>query len=82
MVQPLWMASTSNLSCRIRILPHVSQIGGIRILSRSMMLCLTGSRRSREWISREEWIRVCRELGFVGEVYISDDPSVQMRLDR
>ena len=40
MLQPLLMPSTSKPSRRTRILPHESQLGGTRILSRLMTLCL------------------------------------------
>lgn len=68
MLQPLLIPSTSNPSRRTRILPHESQFGGTRTLSRSITLCLTVWRLRRDWIPRDEWIRVGRELGTESEV--------------
>lgn len=67
-LQPLLMPSTSKPSRRTRILPQESQLGGTRTLSLSMTLCFTVWRLRREWIPREEWIRVGRELGTEREV--------------
>lgn len=66
--QPLLMPSTSNPSRRTRILPQESQLGGTRILSRSMTLCLSVWRFKREEMEREVWMSVGRELGTEWEV--------------
>ena len=68
MLQPLLIPSMSKPSRRTRILPHESQFGGMRILSRSMTLCLRVCRLRREWIPREEWMRVGSEFGAESEV--------------
>ena len=66
--QPVLMASTSKPSRRTRILPHESQLGGTRILSRSMTLCLSGWRLRSDVMPRLEWIRLWRGEGTVGVV--------------
>jgi hypothetical protein len=50
--------SISKPSRSIRILPQESQLGGIRILSRSMTLCLMISLFRRDWMPRLEWMSV------------------------
>lgn len=67
-LQPLLTPSTSKPSRNTRILPQESQLGGTRTLSLSMTLCFTVWRLRREWMPREEWIRVGRELGTEREV--------------
>lgn len=74
-LQPLLMPSTSKPSRRTRILPQESQLGGIKTFSRSMTLCFSVWRFSREWMPREEWTRAGRELGTEREVYMSEEPS-------
>jgi hypothetical protein len=65
---PSLMASTSKPSRRTRILPQESQFGGTTTLSRSMTLCLSGCRFRREWIPRDECMRLCNGLGAEGIV--------------
>lgn len=56
--QALAMVSISKSSLRTRILPHESQLVGMRILSRSMALCLTVSLFRSEWMPRLLWMSV------------------------
>ena len=74
-LQACEVPSTSNPSRTTRILPQESQFGGTRTRSRSMTLCFKACFLSWEWMPRVEWIRVGRELGWVGEVYIREAPS-------
>jgi hypothetical protein len=69
--------SMSKPSLMIRILPQESQFAGTRILSLSMTLCLRDCGFKVEWMSRDEWTRVCRELARKGVVYINDEPSMK-----
>lgn len=57
------------------ILPQESQFGGTTTLSRSMTLCLSGWRFKREWIPRDECMRLCSGLETEGIVYIREAPS-------
>jgi hypothetical protein len=68
LLQPLLTPSTSKPSLSTRILPQESQFCGTSTLSLSMTLCFRDCLFRREWMPRDEWMRVGRELGTEVEV--------------